>query len=106
MSPAPSDRSPRTRSQLALPVAVERALDSGLDRVLGLQQAAIHSYVERLRARPGATPATVLAGLERRYLAAATAIGAASGGVAAVPGAGTAVAVASSLAEVAAFVEA
>ncbi len=44
--------------------------------------------------------------IERRYQAAVSAIGAASGGVAAVPGVGTAAALASGLAEVAAFIEA
>jgi hypothetical protein len=85
---------------------VERGLDATLDRVLTRQQSAIVGYVDRLRARPGATPQRVLTGLERRYLAAVTAIGAASGGVAAVPGAGTAAALGSAVAEVAAFVEA
>ena len=90
----------------SLPGGVERGLDTALDRALSIQQSAIISYVDRLRRRPGATPASVIKGLERRYLAAVTAIGAASGGVAAVPGVGTAASLASGVAEIVAFVEA
>ncbi len=90
----------------SLPAGLERGLDAALDRALAIQQSAVISYVDRLRNRRGATPARVIQGLERRYLTAVTAIGAASGGVAAVPGVGTAAALASGLAEVVAFVEA
>jgi hypothetical protein len=95
-------------SPSALPVTpgLERRLDAILDRALATQHGVVVSYVDRLRSRPGATPSTVIVGLERRYLAGVTAIGAASGGAAAVPGVGTAAALASGVAEVAAFVEA
>jgi hypothetical protein len=96
-------KSPNTAA--ALPAGVERGLDAALDRALAIQQNAIVSYVDRLRTRPGATPASVISGLERRYLTAVTAIGAASGGVAAVPGVGTAAALATGAAEIVAFVE-
>lgn len=66
----------------------------------------ITAYVDRWRTNPRATPAAVAHKLERRYMAAVSAIGAASGGVAAVPGVGTAAALATGLAEVAGFVEA
>jgi hypothetical protein len=89
-----------------LPPGVEKGLDAALDKALAVQQSAIISYVDRLRAKPGATPASVVRALERRYLTALTAIGAASGGVAAVPGVGTVAALASGVAEIAAFVEA
>ena len=85
---------------------VEHALDGVLDHALRLQRSVVVSYVDRLRSHPGATPRSVIAGLEHRYLGSVAAIGAASGGAAAVPGVGTAVTVASAVAEVAAFVEA
>ena len=90
----------------ALPPGVERGLDALLDRALAVQGPVITAYVDRYRSRPRANPASVARKLEHRYMAAVSAIGAASGGVAAVPGVGTAAALASGLAEVAGFVEA
>jgi hypothetical protein len=89
-----------------VPPGVENALDSVLDRALKLQRSVVVAYVDRLRAQPDSTPASVLKGLEKRYLASVATIGAASGGAAAIPGVGTAASVASAIAEVAAFVEA
>jgi hypothetical protein len=94
------------RAHGGLPLGVERGLDAVLDRVLALQRPVITGYVDRWRTRPGATPATVIRAIERRYQSAVSAIGAASGGVAAVPGVGTAAALATGLAEIGAFVEA
>jgi hypothetical protein len=94
------------RARAQLPVGVERGLDAVLDRVLAIQRPVITAYVDRCRATPGATPATVVRALERRYQGAVTAIGAASGGAAAVPGVGTAAALATGVAEIGAFVEA
>jgi len=88
-----------------MPDGLEHALDRGLDRALEVQRGVVTSYVGRLRAQPGATPESVVRALERRYLTSVAAIGAASGGAAAVPGAGTAASLASGVAEVAAFVE-
>ncbi|MBV9592973.1 MAG: hypothetical protein JO147_04145 [Actinobacteria bacterium] len=87
-----------------VPAELEGVLDSALDRALALQRRPVAAYVARQRKR--AHPADVIARLERRYLTAVTGIGAASGGVAALPGVGTAASLASGLAEVAAFVEA
>src|SRR5918997_1279492 len=68
-------------------------LRSALDKAIGLQQSLVAGYVARLRrARPGATPAEIIAVLEKQYLRAATGTGTAVGGVAAAPGVGTAVA--------------
>ena len=89
-----------------VPASMERALDAALDRAVRVQRGVVTSYVDRLRTRPGATPGSVIRGLERRYLGSVTAIGAASGGVAAVPGVGTAASIAAGVTEVAAFVEA
>ncbi len=83
---------------------LEQALDTALERALNGQQGAVAAYVNRQRRR--ATPAEVVTSLERRYLTTVTAIGAASGGVAALPGVGTAASIASGVAEVVAFVEA
>jgi hypothetical protein len=94
------------RARRELPAGVERGLDAVLDRVLAIQRPVIVAYVDRWRGRPGSSPAGVLHSIEHRYQAAVTAIGGAAGGVAAVPGVGTAAAIASGVAEVAAFVEA
>jgi hypothetical protein len=93
-------------TEAMVPAGVENALDSALERALAIQRSVVLGYVDRARNRADATPAGVLRGLERRYLASVTAIGAASGGLAATPGAGTAAAVATAFAEIAAFVEA
>lgn len=60
-----------------------------LGKVICAQQAPVAGYVARLRrVRPDATPAEIIAVLEKRYLAAVTGAGAVVGGVAAVPAAG------------------
>ena len=89
------------------PPGVERGLDAVLDRALALAAPGD----PRLRrsvasATRGRRPASAVRAIERRYQAAVSAIGAASGGAAAVPGVGTAAALATGLAEIAAFVEA
>ncbi|MCW2494915.1 MAG: hypothetical protein JWQ77_839 [Jatrophihabitans sp.] len=90
---------------MPVPGSVERALDNALDRALAIQRPAVVAYVERVRTRyPTATPADVIAQLERRYLTAVVGTGAASGGAAALPGVGTATSVAAGAAEIAAFV--
>ncbi|MGH3995386.1 MAG: hypothetical protein ACRDSN_23330, partial [Pseudonocardiaceae bacterium] len=55
--------------------------------------------------RPGATPAEIVAVLEKQYLATVTGTGAAVGGVAAAPGVGTVAALALSGGETAVFLE-
>jgi hypothetical protein len=96
----------RTRT-VAVPSYVEDMLDAALDNALRVQSPVITSYVNRMRdRRRGATSEEVVRMLERRYLAAVTAIGAASGGAAAVPGVGTGASLASIALEVSAFVEA
>ncbi len=93
--------------RVPLPGAVERALDDGLDKVLAIERPAVLAYVHRVRRRhPRATPAQVIEQMERRYLTAVVGVGAASGGVAALPGTGTAASLASGAAEIAAFVSA
>ena len=77
-----------------------------LDRVLAIQRPVILAYVERCSRDLAATPRSVARTLELRYQAGVSAIGAASGGAAALPGVGTGAALATGLAEIAAFVEA
>jgi len=82
-------------------------LDTALDKALRVQRPVIIGYLNRVRdRRRDATPSDVVRLLERRYLAAVTAVGAASGGAAAVPGAGTGASLASAALEISAFVEA
>jgi hypothetical protein len=91
--------------KLPVPRSVERALDTALDRALSIQQPVVVAYLNRTRRRrPDASPAELVTMLERRYLAAVVSAGAASGGAAALPGAGTAASLAGGAAEIAAFV--
>jgi hypothetical protein len=97
----------RGERRIPVPPSVERALDAALDKALAIQRPAVQGYLDRVRRRhPEMTPAQVVRQLERRYLAAVVGIGGASGAAAAVPGVGTAAAVASGAAEVTAFVSA
>ena len=90
-----------------LPTGVEQALDGALDKALAIQRPVVLAYLERIRERnPDADPARIIGKLERHYLTAVVGLGGASGAAAAVPGAGTGVAIASGAAEIAAFVSA
>lgn len=90
-----------------VPASVERVLDAALDKALAVQRPVVIAYLERVKAGdPDAAPAAVVRQLERRYLAAAVGIGAASGGAAAVPGIGTATSLATGVGEITAFVAA
>ena len=92
------------KRRIPVPPPVERALDTALDRALAVQRPVVLAYLDRVRAgKPHATPAEVVELLERRYVAAVIGIGAASGGVAAVPGVGTATSVAAGAAEITAY---
>jgi hypothetical protein len=78
-----------------------------LDRVLAIQRPAVLAHLRSIRLRhPDATPADIVRILERRYLAAVTAGGAAVGATAVVPGIGTGVTLALSGAETVGFLEA
>jgi hypothetical protein len=90
-----------------VPPAVERALDTGLDKAIAIQRPAVLAYLRRVqRKQPDLTPAGVVQQLERRYLTAVMGFGAASGGTAALPGVGTAASAATGAAEIAAFISA
>jgi len=78
----------------------------GLDRVLAIQRPLVLAHIRSIRLRhPEATPAEIVRILERRYLAAVTAGGAAVGATAVVPGIGTGVTLALSGVETLGFVE-
>jgi hypothetical protein len=89
--------------RLGLPAVLLR----NVERAINVQQAPVAGYVARLRrARPNATPAEIIAVLEKWYLATVTGTGAAVGGAAAAPAVGTALAIALSSGETALFFEA
>jgi hypothetical protein len=79
----------------------------GLQRLLSVQRPAVLAHLRLIRRmKPNATPQEVARTLERRYLAAVTGGGAATGAVAALPVFGTAASLAVSGAETAGFLEA
>jgi hypothetical protein len=95
------------RRTVPLPPYVEVAFDTALDKALRIQRPVIVAYLNRLRERRrDAGPTEVVRLLERRYRTAVAAVGAAAGGAAAVPGAGTGVSIGSAALEISAFVEA
>jgi hypothetical protein len=89
------------------PGAAARALSHILESGSRVQAPAVHAYVNRLREHhPDATPTEIIARLEKRYLAAVMASGAAVGSAAAFPGIGTIAAMASVAGETVVFLEA
>jgi hypothetical protein len=95
------------KRRIPVPRRAERLLDAALDRAMAIERPLVLAYLDRLRAKnPHASPAEIVTMLEKHYRTAATAIGAASGGTAAVPGIGTATSIATGGAEIAAFVSA
>lgn len=89
------------------PSMAARVLSRVIERSERVQGPAVRAYVARLRnADPGAGPAQVAAKLEKRYLAAVTAGGAAVGATAAVPAIGTLMALSAVAGETAVFLEA
>ena len=88
-------------------VRLPAVLMRGAERAISVQQEPVARYVVRLRrSQPDASPAQIIALLEKRYLATVTGAGAAVGGAAAVPAVGTAAAFALSGAETVLFFEA
>jgi hypothetical protein len=79
-------------------------VDAALDKAVAVPSAAVRAHVDRLRRRnPEASPAQILAMLERQYLLAVSTSGGAVGAAAATPAIGTGVGVALTSAEVATF---
>ena len=88
-------------------VGLPAVLLRGVEKAINMQQAPAARYLTRLRqSQPNASPAQIIAVLEKRYLATVTGAGAAAGGVAAAPAVGTAAALALSGAETVFFFEA
>lgn len=99
------DRIPATTG--GQPKASARVLAQVIERSSRVQGPVAAAYVARLRrADPGASPAEVVAKLEKRYLAALTASGAAVGSAATLPGVGTLAAVSAGAGETVFFLEA
>ncbi|MGV0633368.1 hypothetical protein ABQE69_00155 [Mycolicibacillus trivialis] len=89
------------------PTAAALVLSRIIERGSRMQGPAVHAYVRRLRdAHPGAGPVEITGKLEKRYLRAVTASGAAVGSSATVPGLGTLTALGSVAAETVLFLEA
>ena len=89
------------------PSAAVRALSHIIETGSRVQAPAVRAYVERLRdANPDATPAEIVTKLEKHYLAAVMASGAAVGSAAAFPGIGTLVALSAVAGETVVFLEA
>ncbi|MGA9488808.1 MAG: hypothetical protein WBV80_00965 [Mycobacterium sp.] len=89
------------------PKASVRALANIIERSSRIQGPAAAAYVERLRrADPSADPAAIAKKLEKRFLAAVTASGAAVGSTAVLPGLGTIAALSAAAGETAVFLEA
>ena len=105
----------KTKSQLPAarngtdehPGAAARALSQIIERGARVQGPAVRAYVERLReGNPDATPAEIVTKLEKQYLAAVMASGAAVGSAAAIPGFGTLAALSAIAGETVVFLEA
>lgn len=89
------------------PKASARALAQVIERSSRIQGPAAQAYVARLRrAHPAAGPAEIAYRLEKRYLAALTASGAAVGSAATFPGVGTLAALSAGAGETVFFLEA
>jgi hypothetical protein len=83
---------------------VPEVLHRALEKAIAIQQSPVAGYVARLRrVRHNATPAEIVAVLEKQYLGTVTGTGAAVGGVAAAPGVGTVAALALTGGETALF---
>ncbi|MBW4041908.1 MAG: hypothetical protein HIU86_07235 [Acidobacteria bacterium] len=79
----------------------------GFDRLLSVHRPVVLAHLRSIRKRnPTASPDEVVRMLEKRYVAAVTAGGAATGAAAVIPGVGTVAAIAISGAETAGFLEA
>lgn len=84
-----------------------KVLSQIIERSARVQAPAVRAYVDRLRShKPDATPAEIVSRLEKHYLAAVMASGAAVGSAAAFPGIGTLTALSAVAGETVVFLEA
>jgi hypothetical protein len=89
------------------PSAAAKVLSAIIERGARVQGPAVKAYVDRLRRQsPNATPAEIVSRLEKHYLAAVMASGAAVGSAAAFPGIGTLAAMSAVAGETVVFLEA
>lgn len=89
------------------PGVAAKALSQIIERGARVQGPAVRAYVNRLREQnPHASPAEIVAKLEKQYMAAVMASGAAVGSAAAFPGIGTLVAMSAVAGETVVFLEA
>jgi hypothetical protein len=87
--------------------ALPTGLVKGFDRVLAIHRPVVLAHIRSIRRRnPQAAPEQIVRILEKRYLAAVTAGGAAVGATAVIPGVGTGITLALSGVETAGFLEA
>ena len=90
-----------------VPPAVSRAAASSFDKLLSVQRPVVLAHLRAIRrGRPDAAPDEIIRILERRYLAAVTAGGAAVGASAAIPVIGVGASLALSAVETGGFLEA
>ncbi|ARQ63876.1 hypothetical protein [Mycobacteroides abscessus] len=95
------------KSKESKPGASGKLLSLVLDQSTKVQEPAVRAYVQKLRAtHPTASPADVVAMLEKRYLATVMGSGAAVGAAAAFPGVGTLAALSATAGEAVLFLEA
>ncbi|WP_028932630.1 hypothetical protein [Pseudonocardia spinosispora] len=84
-----------------------RALKAAVEHALRIQQPAVTAHIARIRRnKPTATPGEVIEALGKQYLYAVGGTGAAAGGIAVVPGIGTAASLATGAAEAVAALDA
>jgi hypothetical protein len=96
----------RTLGKMTDPQSLDPRVVQGIDKVLAIQRPVVLAHIRRIRRRhPGATPAQLVAILERNYLTAVTTGGAAVGASAVVPGIGTGASLALTGAETIGFLE-
>lgn len=89
------------------PSTLAKVLSQIIERGARVQAPAVKAYVERLRDHnPGASPADIVEKLDKHYMAAVMASGAAVGSAAAFPGIGTLVAMSAVAGETVVFLEA
>ncbi|ANI41350.1 hypothetical protein [Mycolicibacterium vaccae] len=89
------------------PSVAAKVLSQIIERGARVQAPAVRAYVQRLReANPGATPAQIAGRLDKQYMAAVMASGAAVGSTAAFPGIGTLIAMSAVAGETVVFLEA
>lgn len=89
------------------PSVAAKVLSQIIERGARVQAPAVRAYVQRLReANPGTTPAQIAGRLDKQYMAAVMASGAAVGSTAAFPGIGTLIAMSAVAGETVVFLEA